>query len=510
MKEIKTYSQEQKDGVADLVKASASLAYCSVARVGSKSNLEDIRSIAAVLDSSKAENLDQDDLYYLESVLVSTGWNKNDDVFIPEPTWAARNTPEDKQFNFMHDENDIIGHITGSYVIDKDGNKYLGDEMPEQFDIVSQAVIYNSWMGEDNKARMDKTIAEIEEGKWFVSMECLFSNFDYALIDQHGKAQLLQRSEATSFLTKHLRFYGGAGEYEGYKLGRALRDFSFSGKGLVSKPANPRSVILNGKANAFAENKYNNSITFSKGESKMSDISQDLITAQATLKSFQEANEKLVAQLDELKASATAQTIANLEADIVVKDESIADLSGKLEAAISDKDSSEAKIVELEGSLVKAGEELEVATKSLAEIEAAKVQEKRLASLKEAGLSEEDAQASLESFSDINDEAFAAVVSTLAKNSAGFESDEDKKKKEEKAKKEAEAKAAEEEAKAKEEELAKIEAAKQADNLTPEALAELQSAEAALLGSNDQEDSSEKFRSQASEWFANVLNKEDK
>ena len=70
-----------------------------------------------------AENKDQIDLHYLESVLVSTGWNKNDDVFTVGATWEARNTPEDKQFNFMHDENDIIGHITGSYVLNKDGKK---------------------------------------------------------------------------------------------------------------------------------------------------------------------------------------------------------------------------------------------------------------------------------------------------------------------------------------------------------------------------------------------------
>ena len=82
-------------------------------------------------------------MYHLESVLVSCGWNKNDDVFMPQATWAARNTPEDKQFNFMHDENDIIGHITGSYVLTKDGKAVADDEsqMPEDFDIITQAVL---------------------------------------------------------------------------------------------------------------------------------------------------------------------------------------------------------------------------------------------------------------------------------------------------------------------------------------------------------------------------------
>ena len=188
-----------------------------------------------------------------EVSLVSTGWNKNDDVFQTKATWDARNTPEDKQFNLMHNENDIIGHITGSYVVDKDGNVVEDDTQPDDFDIITEAVLYNSWTDPENRQRMNQIIAEIEEGKWFVSMECLFAGFDYALLDDNGGAKLLERNEGSAFLTKHLRAYGGNGEYEGYKLGRSLRDISFSGKGLVSKPANPRSVILDA-SRAFSLN----------------------------------------------------------------------------------------------------------------------------------------------------------------------------------------------------------------------------------------------------------------
>ena len=161
---IKIYENEINDGIGDLVKSTASVAYCSEATV-QKDIPEEIVAKAV------AENKDQIDLYYLESVLVSCGWNKNDDVFLPQATWAARNTPEDKQFNFMHDENDIIGHITGSYVLTKDGKAVADDsEMPEDFDIITQAVLYNSWTGEENRERMEKIISEIEEGKWYVSM----------------------------------------------------------------------------------------------------------------------------------------------------------------------------------------------------------------------------------------------------------------------------------------------------------------------------------------------------
>ena len=51
--------------------------------------------------------------------------------------------------------------------------------MPEDFDIITPAVLYNSWTGEDKEARdrMQKIISEIEDDKWYVSMECLFASF---------------------------------------------------------------------------------------------------------------------------------------------------------------------------------------------------------------------------------------------------------------------------------------------------------------------------------------------
>ena len=78
-----------------------------------------------------------------------------------------------------------------SYVLTKDGKAVADDEsqMPEDFDIITQAVLYNSWTGEENQERMEKIIAEIEEGKWYVSMECLFAGFDYALIERRRKCQ---------------------------------------------------------------------------------------------------------------------------------------------------------------------------------------------------------------------------------------------------------------------------------------------------------------------------------
>ena len=63
---------------------------------------------------------------------------------------------------------------------------YADDTQPDDFDIITEAVLYNSWTKPENRERMSQIIAETEEGKWFVSMECLFAGFDYALLDDNA------------------------------------------------------------------------------------------------------------------------------------------------------------------------------------------------------------------------------------------------------------------------------------------------------------------------------------
>lgn len=235
---MKIYPQEISDGIADLVQASASVAYCAPATLCKVGDEDAVAFADKVL--AESANPKQVDLYYIKAVLVSTGWNKNDDVFTADATWAARNTPEDKQFNLMHNENDIIGHITGSYVINRDGDKVEADEAPKEFDIITEAVLYNSWTEAENRQRMNQIIAEIEEGKWFVSMECLFAGFDYSLYDEaKGTASILERNEGSAFLTKHLRAYGGTGEYEGKRLDALYETFLFRVKVWLPNPLIP-------------------------------------------------------------------------------------------------------------------------------------------------------------------------------------------------------------------------------------------------------------------------------
>ena len=248
MNKLPIYKSEIEDGIKDKILASASITSASCLEVVEPFEFNTFKAIA--------ENKNQLDLYYLKSILVSTGWNKNDDVFDRAEVWVARKTPEDKPFNYEHDQSQIIGHITACQAINADGNILAEDisidELPNKFHITTSAVLYKFWEDPSKQENINKIIEEIAQGKWFVSMEALFSNFDYAVIDGE-QSKVIARNEQTSFLSKHLRAYGGNGTYNNFKIGRLLRNITFSGKGLVRKPANPESVIFK-ETEAFKSN----------------------------------------------------------------------------------------------------------------------------------------------------------------------------------------------------------------------------------------------------------------
>ena len=487
---IKIFQNEINDGIGELVKSTASVAYCSQATTFRGQQFSE--KLASAMENTEiaekilAENKDQIDLYYLESVLVSCGWNKNDDVFMPQATWAARSTPEDKQFNFMHDENDIIGHITGSYVLGKDG-KAVSDEqeMPEDFDIITQAVLYNSWTNSENKERMDKIIAEIEEGKWYVSMECLFAGFDYALSNEDGLKKVLARDEESSFLTKHLRSYGGSGEYQGYKIGRALKNIAFSGKGLVSKPANPRSVIL--KSVAF---NLDGDSQFDIGEFNMSDnvLEKQLAEVREELASAKTENEAIKAKIEEAKDKEFASKVEAFEATVEEKDASIAELEENIK-------SSQARIAELEDTLAKSQEELTVAMKEMDDMKKKEKSQKRVAALLEAGFDQEEAEETLAAFESVNDESFDIIVAKMVEKAKKDKKDDEAEAAMPPALKEAiEKKKKEKEAKADEEAEAEV---------TPELLEDVETSEATLIDATEQVDEVESTRASISDWLSN-------
>lgn len=488
MNKIKIFQSEINDGVAEQVAAQASVAYCSPATVheGTVSAFMERTSNEEVLSKVLAENKDQKDLHYIESVLVSTGWNKNDDVFTSQATWDARSTPEDKQFNFMHDENDIIGHITGCYVLSKDGLVVADEDRPkpDEFDIITQAVLYNSWMDPENKERMEQIVAEISEGKWFVSMECLFSGFDYALMGPDDTPKILTRDESSAFLTKHLRSYGGTGEYEGYKVGRALANISFSGKGLVSQPANPRSVILQSKSVA-AFNVTDTNSNLNMGDIDMTDINlleKQVDDLRSELAEAKTENEAIKAKIESAKDREFADTVAAFEA---AAEESKSAIS-ELEEVIK---STKARVAELEDELEQSKTQLVEATQTVADWKAKEKKQARKAALVNAGFSEAEVEESLPLYDALDDESFEAIV-------AKWFDKKDKKKKDE-----------EKDAEAVEAVEASEEAEETEDEVTAEAFEEVESTEATLIES-EEVDEVQSTRASIADWLTNnVLSK---
>jgi hypothetical protein len=486
------YQQEISDGLGDAIASSTTIACDSVALVADSSSCD----IDHLLSKIKADaNPDQIDLFYIKSVLVSTGWNKNDDVFDSEETWAARKTPEDKQFNFMHNENDIIGHITGSYVVDQDGNKVEAEEAPKQFDIIAEAVLYNSWTNPDNRERMQKIIAEIQEGKWYVSMECLFAGFDYAVTGADGNSKVLARNEETSFLTKHLRAYGGNGEYQGHQIGRSLKQISFSGKGLVARPANPRSIILNAS-------KADQQVVLQdlkQGDVDMSNenlLEQQIADLKVELASAKES-------LEASHAKESAEAITSLEGEVAAQAEAIK----ALEESIATKDET---ITELQETLAKDKEDMKEKMEELRKMQKEKKMEARKAALLDLGLEAEEAEETLASYEEFDDATFDTIVAAMTTM---------KKKVVKKVKKdeeeEAKAKPVSKDDKAnakppvKAEEAEEVEAEEAtAEEATEELFDGVESTEATLVDASDENDEIEATRASVAQWLENnVLSK---
>ena len=410
---INIYKSEKEAGLEKAIAASTNIVYASLATPCSvEQDEESIKNL--IIESNASSNPDQFDLYYLDSVLVSTGWNKNDDVFDKYEVWKARKTPEDKQFNFMHDESDIIGHITANMVIGSDGKEVSDDlppdDLPDNFDIVTSAVLYNSWSSEDRRERMVSIIQEIKDGKWFVSMECLFQGFDYAVVTPDDQAKIVTRNEASAFLTKHLRAYGGQGEYDGYRIGRLLRRIAFSGKGLVSNPANPKSVIFK-DTNPFlgvkAESIFESKIMEKSNMSEDTLLQKQLEELKAELADAKSREDALKSELQGIDEKELRKQLASLGESVAVKEEEISVLKEATEAFEGEKKT-------LTDELSAATEELSTLKSELDEIKAEAHRAKRLAALTAAGLDEEAAAEKLEKFSSVDDETFEEIVSLVS------------------------------------------------------------------------------------------------
>lgn len=355
---------------------------------------------------------DDRNLYPIKSVLVSTGWNKNDDVFDKYEVWKARDTATNQKIDFEHDELTIIGHITNSFAFSDDGvipDETPLDDLPDKYHLFTEGFLYTYWQDEKRRQLVNQIIAEIPSDKWFVSMECLFDNFDYALTKADSQ-WIIKRNAETAFLSKNLRIYGGSGEYLGYRVGRYLRDFSFVGKGIVSQPANPDSVILDPEDFTGLEVDFvdfsQSSVCKNMKENDMSDTLKELAEAQAKIKELETAlvNEK-------------AQSHVAKAAELDVK---VQTLETQLATASCERDSFSTKLVEAQKAIENLKAEL---ANEQAKVEAANKEKEQMAKkakcsqramkLVEAGLTETEAADKATKWADVSEDIFDEFVGAV-------------------------------------------------------------------------------------------------
>ena len=462
---MKIYQAEIDAGLETQIKANASIAYTMPTMLdndvaSSNTFSTDIKDIVA---KASAED---DDVFKVYSILVSTSWNKNDDVFSPEEVWASRETPMYKPTNLEHDEKVIVGNIIGNWPVDKNfdllGNEIENKDLPDVYHILVASVIYRQWQDPEYKARSEQLIREIQSGQKCVSMECIFKGFDYAVESPNGEYHVVARGENTAFLTQHLRAYGGGGVYQDHKVGRLLRNITFSGKGFVANPANPDSVIFNSdrdfpfsKASCIdglcfnkkgvSNNVVENPISEPKQESEMSDYLEKEV---ADLKVALDSSK---AEVKELTEKLSEASVKEYEAQIEELKASLENVETEKESFVAVSNAAEEKVASLEATVAELTEKLNEAEAMMGEMKDKEKKVKRVASLVEAGLDEEDAVAQVEEFDNLNDDQFSVFAMSIKKymkggkvkaeedSEAGMHGDKDMKKKDEKKEDEAEA-----------------------------------------------------------------------
>lgn len=415
------------DGLVDRIQANRSIAYTVPIIKWDSEDREKVLSVNHLKYDSRADVQDVD-LFFTKSILVSTNWNKNDDVFDKYEVWAAKHTPSHKPTNVGHDENKLVGHITDVWALDTDSNiipfDTTVDDLPDLYHLANGAVIYRAFKDDDLKERAETLISEVLEGKKYVSMECLFSNFSYAVLTPENEFHILERNKTTAHLTQHLRYYGGKGEFDGCKIGRVPRNIVFSGKGYVDNPANEFSVIfdqadcLSLDFNSVSNKNPFISVNGVSISCKRNSKERDQIMANEEV--LKEKNDDLKAQVVALTAKIDEMTAQANEMGIKALKDEVTDLTAKLKTVEQEKTSVAEKLSETEAKLAQVNSEFDTVVASekalkdqVAKAEQEKLVANRVAKLVDGGIEKDTATAKVELFANLNDDQFNTVADEL-------------------------------------------------------------------------------------------------
>lgn len=427
---VRIYQAEKDAGIGpQMDKAGNSLFVTAQVQVGDiESVAELVKSTPVVQTVEELLGKAQPDLALIVAILVSTGWNLNDDIFTPEEVWKAKSSPLHKPMNDNHQADKILGHIVQTRALDKSGNEIeiADDESPPvEFDIEVAGVLYKAFP--ELSERIDEIITKAKAGEMFVSMEAWFPDFGYGLIDPvNGNINLIERTEATAFLTKHLRAYKGSGEYQGYKVGRVLKDIIFGAQGFVDIPANPESVIK------VAANQVAASSVFVTA--KLSDLSRggvedvdakEIKELQTELEEAQASIESRTKEVAELQKATEEFEAKDYDGQITALNTKVDELTASVTKASEKMVVVEAEKVELQKQFDKVTERADKSEAELDGIRKTETARNRLSQLSKVKKIE-DEEATIKELREMTEETFAVVLKYAGETKTEEVSDENK------------------------------------------------------------------------------------
>lgn len=392
--EIKIFEKEKELGLAEKIIASSTISYISelIKESPIEKNLpQDLQSIIARAST--------EDIYRTYSILVSTVWNLNDDVFDPYEVWIAKDTPVHKQSNMDHQEKVIIGTITDCWPVTDNYELIFADtpvsNLPSHYHLLVSSIIYTKWRDPEMNDMVQTLIQAIENNNKWVSMECIFYGFDYAVIAPDGTKHIIERKEETSFLTQHLRAYGGTGVYQNHRIGRLLRNIIFTGKGYTDNPANPESITFTKDKQFIFDHAASSNNLFTEDNGVNENSESTIISSENNTENIME-NEKLIADLEAAQSSVQALTaeVTSLKTQNSELQSQLETVSAQLTEVSAERDSFKNEILAMKEDKKKKARTDKMKTKC-------------------SNLSDEEVEAKVLLFNSLTDEQFDAMVDMI-------------------------------------------------------------------------------------------------
>lgn len=286
---------------------------------------------------SKAGLKKQPDLLYLKFKLAHEGANKNKDGFKKEDLEKAKDTPVLKLIDWEHKEK-VIGSIYHSEFVDSTEKEAKAKK--EKAHIVCEGVVYKYKFPDEAK----KIVSRYKNGILGFSMEAWYASCECSVCGEQFPSELHDEGEYCEHLNaRHNEAHASYGAI------RYLKDFFFSGVGVVEDPADVEAGAL-----ALANKKEGIELAEEKTYTK-EDLEKAALEAvekykkESDASKIEEENRALKASMEE-KDKLLTEATENIKTLSSERDELKGQLENiKVEAEKKEKRDSRLKILEEAG-----------------------------------------------------------------------------------------------------------------------------------------------------------------